>query len=185
MIRLLLCCLLLGASAIQAQSVQFYKETIDFTLSAHHLKVAGIYYFCNESTHNSKGVILYPFPIDTLHYGAIDSINITSNGQAIPYTKIGNKGVRFSMDLKALETRQYAISYRQEFMHNKSEYILLTTQQWRKSLEQVDYRLFVPTELTLKNVSYPPDSTIIKGESKVSYWHKKKFWPQKNMIFEL
>ncbi len=165
-----------------AQGIEFYREDLSFYLSQKHLTVDGIYSFCNVSNKAIEANIFYPFPLDSL-YGNVDSTLIESAGSSIPYIQ-QEDGLRFKCAIDAYKTRNYRIKYRQELKSTKAEYILTTTQFWKKPFEIVHYKLYVEKGITITFISYPPDRIEETNEGLIYFWEKRDFMPHQNMVIE-
>ncbi len=124
---------------LHSQHLNFYREDISFTIKDNYFYVDGDYYFCNTGKDSLNQILFYPFPIDSL-YGNTDSIKITDFkfNKNIDFS-IEKTGVSFVVKLNPYGTIKYNIQYRQKLLGNKAEYILLTTKQWKKPIEQVNY----------------------------------------------
>jgi hypothetical protein len=172
-------------SEIKSQSIEFFKEDITFMLKEDHLYVDGVYHFCNISGDTVITNLYYPFP-ENEFYGIVDTITISDlrNDQAVEYNDNKGKGVYFRIDIQPYGICRYRISYNQELKGNRAEYILLTTQAWNKAFEIVNYRLIVSDNITVKSISYIPDSMSVIDGNEVYYWEKRDFMPDRNMIFE-
>ena len=126
----------------------------------------------------------YPFPVDSL-YGDIDSISICridSRVTPVRYFENANKNFYFNVSLAPYDFTKYRITYRQKLLKNKAEYILTTTNLWRKPLETVNYKL-TAYNLNLDSISYKPDSILKTKNITTCYWYKTNFMPRLNLVF--
>ena len=175
--------LLCSMIKIQGQEISFYKENITMKIELDYFYVTGIYYL--KTTGDNSITLVYPFPVDSL-YGAADSIfifNLTENSQIEPLS-IRSNSLAFKADIGETNKLDILISYRQQLLGNRAEYILESTIGWRKPFEQADYQLIIEPGIEIISFSIPPDESIKTDEGTVYYWSKTNFMPTVNMIFE-
>jgi len=165
-----------------AQNISFYKEHIIFKIENGYFHVNGTYYLKNYRNSNNNIVLFYPFPTDTI-YSEVDSLVIYSieTNQEITDYKINEKGVLFSCEVDSVTA--LLISYCQKLKGNEAKYILSTTKQWMKPLEEAVFELIVPVELSITSFSYPPESSLRIGNKIIYYWRKEDFMPIEDMVF--
>lgn len=164
------------------QMADFFKEEITFAIHDSTFYVNGIYHL--RARHAVELPLIYPFPSNPL-YGAVDSIyiqNLTLNKRIDQYRETEN-GILFALNLDSLIPTQLLISYQQRLMGPQAEYILLSTSAWHKPLEKVTYRLLVPNETEVLRFSIEPDTMIIHGDTRIYYWERSNFLPDRNMVF--
>ena len=167
---------------IYAQNLHFYREDITFEIKDQYFYVNGNYYFCNVGNDSIKSLLFYPFPIDSA-YGKVDSVNITMvSDSSNAIQNISQSGAFFVVKIKPYGSNKFNISYRQKLLGKKAEYILLTTKQWGKPFEQVNYKLITHNNIQVQSLSYPADSNYSANKEEIYFWHKKNFMPDKNMI---
>jgi hypothetical protein len=167
---------------VRAQNASFFKEHITFKIEEGYFYVNGEYYLRRSDTSFNHIVLFYPLPTDSI-YAPVDSIliyNSNMNREIADYKKV-KTGILFNLELDSVTL--VMISYRQQLRNNVARYILTTTQQWGKPLEEVTYELIAPTDLKITSFSYPPDSRENFGDMIIYYWRKENFWPLKDMIF--
>ncbi len=167
---------------LQSQHLDFYREDLSFKIKDNYFYVNGDYYFCNNDKDSINQVLFYPFPTDSL-YGTVDSIKIIDlKKQSNLDYKTGNDGVFFIVKLNPYGVNKYNIRYRHKLLGKKAEYILLTTKQWRKPFEQVNYKLIVDDTINIQSISYKPDSSSTTNNKTTYIWHRENFMPDNNMI---
>jgi hypothetical protein len=174
-----------SSSYLFSQNLEFYKEDLFFEVKNHTFYVKGIYYFSNISDKPLSTAIFYPFPIDKMEYGAVDSVTIIDiNANKLVKCNIDNKGAYFYIFLDPFMSTKYQISYQQKILKNKCEYILLTTRNWGKPFEQANYQLTLP-DSKIESFSIQPDSSYISKNKAVYFWDKHNYMPDSNMVFYL
>ena len=169
-------------SGLFTQDIEFVREDLTFELQCEYFMVSGDYYFCNVGENPVRQVMFYPFPVDPA-YGPVDSVIVTrkSSGKNV-FRNSGSKGVSFFVDIEPYEIEIYEISYRQQLMANKAEYILTTTATWNRPLELLSFELIFPDDIIIDSISYQPDSRDTSGLINHYYWTRKDFMPDKNMV---
>jgi hypothetical protein len=185
MVRFLICfafTIVFQACAVKAQHAEFYKEHIIFRIDHNYFYVNGEYYLRMTDTSAHPISLFYPFPTDSI-YSKPDSIlilNVNKNKFIHNYRTL-KTGILFSVDLDSVTLLM--ISYRQHLSAQTARYILTTTQEWGKPLDEVSYELITPEEMKIDSFSYPPDNQQ-KIDSQIFYfWQKEYFWPENDMIF--
>lgn len=165
-----------------SQNIRFYKENIDFEIKGQYFIVKGFYYFCNIGKDTTRNIISYPFPTGS-DYGKVDSVKVFNVSDKLNIkNRIEKTGLSFSLKLGPYATKLFQIVYRQKLAGRKAEYILLTTKQWGRAFEQINYKLTVPDNIKVDSLSYRPDSSYTENNKQLFVWHKKNFMPNKNMI---
>ncbi len=168
----------------KAQSLQFYREDINFTINNGYFYVDGIYNFCNNGDNEIKKTLFYPFPQNDLN-GDIDSvfaIDLENNISVL--SKNGETGAFFYVDIEPYGVGSFRVGYRQKINGNKAEYILLTTKNWRTPFDNAYYKLNMPDKYSVEFLSYKPDSVKLINQNNIYYWTKKDFMPDRNFIVE-
>jgi hypothetical protein len=177
-----ICFIVITFCEVNAQSTSFYKEHITFKIEDGYFYVNGQYFLRNANHSNNQILLFYPFPTDTI-YSVVDSLliyNFNRGKEIFDYKKI-RAGILFNLELDSIT--EVFISYRQRLKTNIARYILTTTQDWGKPLEEVTYELITTGNLKINSFSYPPDSQEIINNSIIYYWRKENFMPLKDMIF--
>jgi len=167
---------------VNAQNISFYKEHITFKIENGYFHVNGTYYLKNNQNASNQIALFYPFPVDTL-YSKADSLTIycMEKNQEITDYKLGDRGVLFTCEVDSVVT--LLISYQQKLNCNEARYLLTTTKQWMKPLEEATFELIVPDEIQITSFSYPPDRSLKIGNEMLYYWQKENFMPEEDMIF--
>jgi hypothetical protein len=167
---------------VQAQDISFSRENLTFRIEDSFFYLNGTYFLRNEKAQSHEVTLFYPFPVDSL-YGEVDSIilfNMNSNKEIKEYRTVP-KGILFEIRVDSVTCLH--ISYRQKLLGNQARYILTTTRQWRKPLEEARYQLLVPQSLQIVTFSYPPDHMEETDGYTVYFWEKKSFLPGKDLDF--
>jgi hypothetical protein len=184
MVRLIfiICSLAVLSFEGTAQNALFYKEHITFKIEGGYFYINGQYYLKNNKPLKEQIELFYPFPTEPI-YSLADSLliyNFNKDRKIIDYKRMSN-GVLFNIELDSVTI--VFISYRQQLKSNTARYILTTTQQWGKPLEEVTYELITPIELKITSFSYLPDKQDIIDNNIIYFWRKENFMPLKDMIF--
>ena len=176
--------LLLFNPYIFSQEISFYKEDITFKLDRNYFKVDAYYWFANQSDKNYEKVIYYPFGNNS-EKEQIDSLEVSNISQnIIPKISNYNKdGFLFLLGIAARDTEVYHIKYVQKITSDSVKYILLSTRQWNKALDNAEYKLIVDNQIKLTKFSYQPDKAYDITDKKIYYWKRSNFIPKSDMIF--
>jgi hypothetical protein len=168
---------------VRSQDFTFYKENITMKIENNSFYVTGIYYVRNQP--GKIRLLTYPYPSGPA-LGDIDSVfiyNLTTNEPITPL-KSDNTSTVFKIEFGSGNELAIQISYRQKLFGNHAEYILKSTRHWKKPLKIADYQLIVPAEINVFSFSIPPQDSVVSQKSKVYYWTKQNYYPDKNMVFE-
>lgn len=162
-----------------SQDLQFYREDIVFRTSSDSMDVDAVYYFVNVGEKNINTMLYYPFPENTR--SLIDSISIADaqTGQTIEYID-GTWGVNFNIIVPSYGQASRHVFFRQKIQDNYFKYILTSTSTWGRALEFANFVLQVPVNLSVDSLSYTPDTSYIKDETRYYYWKKMDFMPEKD-----
>lgn len=184
--NILSCFLIMNGLVTYCQSLEFYREDLDFEIKDRYIIVEGVYYFSNVSNKEIHQALIYPFPVNDSLYGEVDTIAVVDIGGDMKdhIIRKSKNAVLFSINLAAYETIKFRIYYKQKLLKKQAEYILTTTAYWHQPLEQANYILTVPDKIKITSFSYQPDSSMIGENKKFYYWNKKNFMPDKNMVFK-
>lgn len=165
------------------QQVDFYREDVTLHLSDKYFIVNGDYYFRNHTNSKVKRLLFYP--IDDMNgKSLVDSsaiIDITGNAAA-KIKRNMSSGMYFEITIEANDTALYHIAYRQPVVSDSVRYILLTTKQWRKPLEEAAYTLVADNSIKIQSLTYRPDTVYQFEAMKVYHWRKENFLPEKDII---
>jgi len=187
--RILSCLIFFTISgSLFCQSVDFFKEELVFGIDSVFFTVSGDYYFRNNTKEEIKEIISYPVR-NTGNGLAFDTITVIDNSDPSHPLKVKIRDTIALFTLHFLPKSEKAIKviYRQRHNGSDARYILLTTKYWKKSLEEARYSLVVRKNIRMKNFSIEPDKSEDFGETKVYYWKRTHFMPDKDfeMKFEI
>lgn len=160
----------------------FIKEDLHFSLDRENFYVEGDYYLQNSGDQPISKNIFYPFP-ENENYGEVTEVTITIDNTEQPLTRKDN-GVAFLMEIPAHTTKNFYAKYIHPYQGNQVEYILTTTNNWHRALQEAEYSLEFPKYLQMENISYQPDSLEDLADKYIFYWSKQDFLPKKNFIVE-
>jgi len=176
--------LLISGLSSFSQKIEFFKEDLKFSLNGELFVVDGLYYFRNTTDTEVKQMLFYPFP-DVEVYGEIAFIQITKANDTISQLATQtSKGSLFKVQIPANAESSFHISYGQKLKSDKAKYIITTTQKWGNPFEQADYRLEIPSSLSITNFSIPPDTLFQKDTLMIYTWKRQDFMPVVDFDFE-
>jgi hypothetical protein len=176
--------LFLFNSSVYSQGLSFFKEDITFTLDRKYFIVDGFYWFANQSGMRCENVIYYPFG-NSSEKEQVDSVEVYNISQNIIPGVINhnNNGFSFLLGIAARDTAVYHIKYIQKVASDSVKYILISTQQWNKALDNAEYKLIVGKQIKLTKFSYKPDKVYDIEDKNIYYWKRSNFMPKVDMIF--
>ena len=155
-----------------------------FALDRYHFTVNGFYWFANQSDKNCEKIIYYPFG-NSSEKEQVDSVEVRTMTQNIIPVILGrnNNGFSFLLGIAARDTEVVHVKYIQNIASDSVKYILSSTQQWNKALENAEYKLIVDKQIQLTSFSYKPDRVYVIQDNKIYYWARSNFMPSSDMIF--
>jgi len=177
------CALAIAFYNVSGQDFNFYKENITMKIEEGYFHVNGIYYLKNES--RKVKTLVYPFPVDPL-YGKVDSfyiINLKTNEIIEPLQTDVSNAV-FKIDFSNHNELAIQVSYRQELLSSRAEYILESTIAWKKPLDQANYQLIVPNSIERVTFSIPPGDSSVYEDERLYFWEEFNYMPTGNLIFD-
>ncbi len=164
-----------------AQTLQFSSEAIEITISDGYAVVNGDYTFNNISENEINRTLFYPFPVSQ-SYPFPDSIFISDkNNKKIPFIK-SSSGIYFSINIPSDSETAIKISYYQKLNSDEMKYILTSTQKWKHPLQKAEYKILLPKEFNLINLSLKPDKENSDLINNIYIINKQNFMPERDLI---
>jgi hypothetical protein len=87
---------------------------------------------------------------------------------------------RFMINLPPYAYKMIRVFYRQRHNGTAARYILLTTKNWNKPLEDARYSLVIRKNIVIDQFSIAPDRSVDFGDTTVYYWKRKNFMPERD-----
>lgn len=169
---------------IFGQSLSFFKESIELFIHEKYCTVTGKYYFKNNSNKPVDQMIYYPFS-KSYNISKPDSINITdfTNNKTIQYS-IYKDGIIFNLNMKPNGKTIYQVVYSQRTPDQKMEYILLTTQEWKKPLEKAEFIVKLAANLNFEYISAKYDHKKITESYTAYFVSRDNYMPDENLVVQ-
>lgn len=169
---------------LSAQPIHFFQEKIEVEINSDYCSIKGIYYFKNLSSQEIRRTLYYPFVVNNeLPFPYKIQVKDLINSKNIPF-RISDKGIYFPINVNSDSISVYQVIYYQKASGNKIEYILTTTQKWRRPLEHAVYIIKMPVDYKMKYLSISPYKKEIRGGQKILSCKKLNFMPDKNLIIQ-
>jgi len=168
--KLLLIFIQLPIVSVAQDNLQFIGEKIDFNINYSRFSTNGIYIFVNNTEHEIRQTILFPFSQEA------DSVSIKrvynlSYAQNIQF-KQNDNSILFPINIFSKDTVKLNISYTQK-TSIENIYILESTQAWNKPLQKAEYSLTCDDTVVIDSLSLKQDTIV----GNVYYWTKTDFYP--------
>ena len=161
----------------------FEKEVIEIDILEDQCVTTGSYYFKNHSEQPINRVLFYPFPVDS-NISYPDSIVVFNpQNKEVPFSKTNN-GIFFKINITSGSTECYIVKFYQQTSNKKYEYILSTTQFWKRPLASADFVITIPNILSLEYISLHYNRIEELKEGKKYFIHRNNFYPTENLIME-
>ncbi len=171
-----LCLLSISILNCTGQSLQFYRESLNFELNDSCFYVSGMYFMRNTSNQNINTPIVYPYVYAT---DSIEGISVYNCNSMLPLeTHEGNKSHWFTLQMNASDTAVLHIKYHHRHNKNNVTYILLTTKAWHRPFEQADYTLRVKKGIQVEQLFLPADKSWDEGEYTYYHWERRNYMPK-------
>ncbi len=165
---------------LQAGQISFIREDIDFTLKENAFYIDGIYYFRNNTDKFVKTTMFYPYPKDSTYLVPDSIFAICCEDSTNALVRNERSGSYFFVDIPPKSVVSYNIGYKQPFLGDYVEYILLTTKNWKEKFDEVNYTLQVTKGIRVDSLSHKPDSELKSGAVTLYRWQKNNFMPDRN-----
>ena len=156
------------------QKLEFIGEKIDFAINSDRFTINGIYYFANNSEHEIKQTILFPFAKNTDSVVTKRVYNLTYS-EMLSYQELENS-ITFKILVLPKDTVKVNIAYSQNTV-KENIYILESTQTWGQALQKADYSLTFDSSIQIDSLSLKSDSLV----DNVYYWKRQDFYPNENL----
>jgi hypothetical protein len=159
-----------------AASIHFAREEIQMNVHPGAVEITGMYHFTNTLPNPAAALIFYPFPLDSFH-AYPDSVSIPGY-----VFERNDSGVSFKLRFRPQVEDSFLAYYRQPLRGRQARYIVTTTREWERPLDQARFRIVVPVDFKDVRLSYRPDA-VNRSDSVVTYsLTKHGFFPDKDII---
>ena len=163
---------------LKAQTVDFFKEDLDFYLNRDYFVVQGVYFFANPSNVDFKGWLWYPFPDSNVT--DIKVFDQTFKKLNCSLIKQNTWGVEIPLRITAGDTAFFIVRYNQTFTDGRVCYIVTSTQHWKRPLKEANFRLTLDSFIKNAGFSFKPQRKKKLNGKKFYYWQFTDFYPGKD-----
>ena len=164
-----------------SQPLQFAKEKIEVKINEGYSVVTGNYTFLNKNKNELSSTLFYPFPV-SLSLSYPDTISVyNQNNKAIPFTK-SSAGIYFNIKMSADSEATVNVKYCQKISSDTMKYILTSTQNWVHPLEKAEYKIMLPKEFDLEDISIKPYKKDSDSTNNIYIINKENFMPETDLI---
>jgi hypothetical protein len=164
-----------------SQPLQFAKEKIEVKINEGYSVVTGNYTFLNKNKNELRSTLFYPFPV-SLSLSYPDTISAyDQNHKAIPFTK-SSAGIYFNIRMPADSETTVNVKYCQKTSSDTMKYILTSTQNWIHPLENAEYKIMLPKEFDLEDISIKPYKKDSDSTNNIYIINKENFMPETDLI---
>ena len=177
--------LFLCSGFVVGQHIEFVREELVFTLDSSFFSVNGDYFFRNSSNADLSFRIFFPVS-KTPGYNSFDTVliyDVTKPGQPLK-VEIKDSIASFLLNFLPFSEKCVKIYYKQHHNGSRARYILLTTQKWQKPLEIAKYSLITTKNINISHFSISPDRWENFGETRLYFWNRQQFMPDRDFVFE-
>ena len=180
---LIILCLVLNTSIVEAQKVMFVKENVVFNLDSSHFTVNCELYFKNNTTNSFTQAIFFPFSCES-HVVKVDTVTIfdATRNESIKPARKNMAGVLFQVNFSSQEQKKIKVAYSQDHDGKLVGFVVSKIKYWNGPLSQAYYTLNVTSaSIKVDSTSFKPEK-IIEEEGKTIYsWKKYNFKPEKEL----
>jgi hypothetical protein len=160
------------------------SEEIELIVKDSNCTVRGRYWFRNDDLKSANIVLFYPFVInEQLPYPDTIFVANVGSDQQVKFTRSKN-GVFFDVTVQAFSTALYCVSYTQRTSTCSMQYLLQTTAQWGKPLEQALYRVRIPEKYILMSSTIRFPTMYEQKYEKVYESCKEDFMPSTDFMIQ-
>jgi hypothetical protein len=164
--------------------VEFFAEEITLSVDDSSATVTGIFHFRNRTSMQGKYSCIFPFYVDSLsaYPDSIAAATLGPDGSPIEVRQNKDKGAAvLKVPLTPDTITTWRITYKQNIRGRSARYILTSTQDWGRPLDEATYCIIVPSKFDSVSVWPEQDSVARRGDL-VEFWaHRKNFMPDKDM----
>jgi hypothetical protein len=168
--------------------VDFFKVEITLSVNDSFASVKGIYYFRNNSNHEGRFPIIFPFYVDSVSLFPDTILAYIVNKNDTTNLRFGNErmqnAIMIEIPLSPSDTTIWHLDYRQRILESRATYILTSTGAWGKPLEEGTYKFEVPPSFKGVRVWPEADSTITESNGTEYLAHRTIFMPKQDMTIE-
>ena len=80
------------------------------------------------------------------------------------------------------ESKTFYAYYEQELNGRTARYIVKTTRQWKRPLDEATFEIEIPKEFSNYKISYSADSIREESDYRKIYFTRKNFFPKEDII---
>lgn len=163
----------------RAQRADFYREYISIEISDSAVMINGIYYFRNVHDTPLQSNLFYPFPKDSTYGEISDVFAFEMNDSAKNVLVSHNQRLAaLKLNIPPNAEKKLNIGYTQKISGNHAEYIVTTTQKWKKPIELAQFELIVPDHFVIDGLKYIPHDTSARNNKVHYYFSEEAFFPE-------
>jgi hypothetical protein len=159
-----------------AGEAEFAGEEVTITLEPERARVAGVYRFHNPGTEPETLKVRYPFARGP-EFGEPENVVVAdAAGTALSYG--WQRGdVEFELAVPPGGEACVSVSYEQDCYADKFTYILTSTREWRRPIDEVAFVVEAPYQLAPMECPYKLEEAAAR-EGLVRYeFHHENFYP--------
>ena len=166
--------------------VRFDKEKIEVWAVAGQIQVRGLYHYQNRTLLPLSFSLGLPFPTDSNHPAPSSFSVVETNANGETLTPISLRSYHGRLVFRLLfwpkQEKWIRVDYLQPTLADSGTYILRTTRDWNRALEQGAYTLHLASGLALASSSYPLEHDSLGGKNTYSFY-RAHFFPDADWSF--
>ena len=171
----------LSHNIILSQPLQFAKEKIEIKIYNGYAVVTGDYTFINKNKKEITRTLFYPFPVN-LSFSYPDTISVyDQNNKSVLFSK-SSAGIYFGITVFTDSEATIKVKYTQRISSDTMKYILTSTQNWEHPLEKAVYKILLPKEFYLKDLSIKPYKKDSDSTYNIYIINIENFMPKTDLI---
>ena len=139
------------------------------------------HFIYNLRTCHCQPLIFNPFPIDTnASYPCRIAVYRGDCRTAVSFQR-QPRGIEWRQNIRARKVDSTVVTYVQKVKKGFGQYIISTTRQWGKPLQNADFTVQVPSRMTLTFWSFQANSVTVKDDTTFYRSNFNSFWPEREM----
>jgi len=171
-------------TAAPSRDLRFARERVVVEVSPGRTRVAGWYWFSNDSDAPLELSLFYPFPVDSVHLYPSEILVERERGSGREPLGFARQetGVVWRMAFGPREETAVRVEYVQEILDRHAVYIVTTTRHWARPIDVAEFEFRVPADIGNVNLSFVPDTKEAAGDTAVYRLKRTRFMPTGDLV---
>ncbi len=167
---------------LKAQTVDFFREDLNFFLNRDEFIVQGVYFFANHSDAPYKGKLWYPLPDSNVTDTKVFNEKFQKLACSLTNQGQGEWGTGIPLQIAPKDTTFIIVRYNQKVTNGRVRYIVTSTRHWNRPLKEVHFQLTLERSIDSVGFSFKPQQKKKVNGGLFYYWQFTNFYPEKDFM---